>query len=211
MKRDPWLSESIQDFISQRGQDDADYYHQISAEDRKYIMNIIELIIFSRENISGKSFYKFEQFIKELPDPTIHMINDYLCNKFIHDIPCYVMRILDLSSIESSIKAPNIVNSFLKEAVRTYILGLPQASIVLCRSTLEQALKDKIPELNDDTTLYTLIETAYNKNIIDQTIKSCSTEIRLTGRNAVHRNITELSQARDILIKLRGILQHLYS
>jgi len=48
---------------------------------------------------------------------------------------------MELSRLEGSRIPSSVTNGYLREAVRTYILGLPQASIALCRAALNRPSK----------------------------------------------------------------------
>ena len=55
-----------------------------------------------------------------------------------------VKRLMKLSRLEALRLPSKVTNGYLREAVRTYIFGFPQASIALSRAALEQALKENL-------------------------------------------------------------------
>jgi len=59
-------------------------------------------------------------------------------------VPGYVSRIMQLSRLEGTMIPSDITNGYMREAARTYIYGLPLATVALSRAALEQALKEKL-------------------------------------------------------------------
>jgi len=101
---------------------------------------------------------------------------------------------------------------YLREAVRTYILGLPQASVALSRAALEQALKENIGYQGTGTfvRMNDLLDEAEGAQIIDQTVRRMARDIADQADDVLHEKPTSLAYAYEVLIKLRGVLQHVY-
>jgi len=79
---------------------------------------------------------------------TAEIIEDLLDERFTRDVinavAGYVKRTLELSRLEAARIPSTLTNGYLREASRTYIFGLPHASVALCRAALEQALKENL-------------------------------------------------------------------
>jgi hypothetical protein len=50
--------------------------------------------------------------------------------------------LMKLSHLQAQEVPSQVTNTYVQEAVRTYILGLPLASVALSRAAMEQALKE---------------------------------------------------------------------
>ena len=93
------------------------------------------------------------------------------------------------------------------------ILGLPQASVALSRAALEQALKEGIGyqstrtfvEMND------LLDEAETARVIDRTVRKMAREVADDADEVLHEKPTNLVKAYDVLVKLRGVLKHVYA
>jgi hypothetical protein len=106
-----------------------------------------------------------------------------------------------------------VTNGYLKEAVRTYILGLPQASVALCRAALEQVLKESLGlQLTGAfISFQELLEEARKWNVLDTATEDMARDVGKAGGEVMHEKPTDLHKAGEILTKVRGLLQHIYS
>jgi hypothetical protein len=108
---------------------------------------------------------------------------------------------------------------YLDEATRCYFLGLFTACAVMCRSVLEEAIKQKLPE-----SLARLIRTRYrnaatlgnllhevNNNLlltgIDADFPRVANQVNDSGKKAVHQGLLSENEARSCLQAAREALQ----
>jgi hypothetical protein len=108
---------------------------------------------------------------------------------------------------------------YLDEATRCYFFGLFTACAVMCRSVLEEAIKQKLP-----VTLSRLIRTRYrntatlgnllheiNNNLIQSGIDAdfprVANQVNDVGRKAVHQGLLSEDEARTCLQNARQALQ----
>jgi hypothetical protein len=108
---------------------------------------------------------------------------------------------------------------YLDEATRCYFLGLFTACAVMCRSVLEEALKQRLPE-----GLAKLVQTRYrntatlgnllhevNNNLkltgIDADFPRVANKVNDTGRKAVHQGLLSEDEARECLQNARRALE----
>ncbi|HEY1767434.1 MAG TPA: DUF4145 domain-containing protein [Terracidiphilus sp.] len=108
---------------------------------------------------------------------------------------------------------------YLDEATRCYFLGLFTACAVMCRSVLEEALKQRLPE-----SLARLVQTRYrntatlgnllhevNNNLkltgIDADFPRVANKVNDTGRKAVHQGLLSEDEARECLQNARQALE----
>ncbi len=108
---------------------------------------------------------------------------------------------------------------YLDEATRCYFLGLFTACAVMCRSVLEEAIKQKLPEpLNrlvrgryrNAATLGILLHEV-NNNLqltgIDPDFPRIANQVNDAGKKAVHQGLLSEDQARECLGNARLALQ----
>jgi Domain of unknown function (DUF4145) len=128
-------------------------------------------------------------------------------------VPGYVRRILALSRLDANRLPSGVTNGYLKEAVRTYILGLPQASVALCRAALEQALKESLGRQSSGEFIafQDLLNEFRKWNILDRTRAATARHVANAGDEVLHEKPTNLATAERVLADVRGLLQHIYS
>lgn len=108
---------------------------------------------------------------------------------------------------------------YLDEATRCYFLGLFTACAVMCRSVLEEAIKQKLPaqltrlirsRYRNAATLGNLLH-ELNNNLqmsgIDPDFPSVANKVNDTGRRAVHQGLLSEDEARACMQDARQALQ----
>jgi hypothetical protein len=120
---------------------------------------------------------------------------------------------MELSRLEGSRVPTKITNGYLAEAVRTYIFGFPQASIALSRAALEQALKEELGCQGTKIFLdmNSLLDEAEGLGAIDGVIRRTARKIASEADAVLHEKPADLAKAYDVLLMLRGVLQHIYA
>ena len=217
MSRELTLSQHVQSFIET---EDWQNTHDLSPEDRKeeertskIVAVIVDDIITSRETLTDSKLAAIEKLVESHPELIKNFLDDRFTRDLIDKVSGYVDRTLQLSRLQASGKPSSITNGYLREAVRTYILGLPQASVALSRAALEQALKEGIGyqstrtfvEMND------LLDEAESARVIDRTVRKMARELADDADDVLHEKPTTLAKAYEVLVKLRGVLQHVYA
>jgi len=134
-----------------------------------------------------------------------------------------VARAAQLRECEVSGACSEEADRYLDEATRCYFLGLFTACAVMCRSVLEEAIKQKLPP-----SLARLIKTRYrstatlgnllhevNNNLqltgIDPDFPRLANRVNDCGKKAVHQGLLSESEARQCLQCAREALQLLLS
>ena len=130
-----------------------------------------------------------------------------------------VARATELRECEVSGACSEQADRYLDEATRCYFLGLFTACAVMCRSVLEEAIKQKLPPA-----LARLVRTRYrnaatlgnllhevNNNLkltgIDAGFPSLANRVNDCGKKAVHHGLLEEGEARQCLQSAREALQ----
>lgn len=211
------LSREVQDFIA-----DLDSYvvedtpaaeRQEADEHRRIVALIVETIINSRETITDAKLKAVEDFLAAMPE----WIEDYLDDRFTREavaaVPGYVDRLLKLSRLEAEHLPSDVTNGYLKEATRTYIVGLPQATIALCRAALEQALKDRLGrQLSGNfITWQELLKEARRWNLLEKATEAMARDVANAGDEVLHEKPADWKKAEEIMLNTRGLIQQLYS
>ena len=210
------LSEYVQDYISSL---DWGSVRDLTPEERaeskqtgKLIKMMVDALIASRETITGSKFKAFEQMVNSVPDLIKSELDERFTRDLIKGVPGYVERTMQLSRLDASRLPSKTTNSYLQEAVRTYIFGLPQASVALSRAALEQSLKENLGYQGTPTSIEmnTLLDEAEGAGVIDKTIRRLARKVANEANNVLHERPTSLAKTYEVLAMLRSVLQHLY-
>jgi hypothetical protein len=216
MKRERTLSEEVQIYIENldwwADRDISSEKRAESEKARKIIKVIVDDLVESRETLTDSKLSGIEKLVQTVPELIDNLLDERFTRDVINEVSGYVRRTMQLSRLEGSIVPSKITNGYLKEAVRTYILGLPQASVALSRAALEQALKEKIGFQGTRTVvaMNDLLDEAEGAQVIDKTIRRMAREIATEADDVLHEKPTSLAKAYEVLILLRGVFQHVY-
>jgi hypothetical protein len=174
---------------------------------------IVADIIASRETLTDNKLAFIEKLVTSAPETIAYFLDDRLTRDVVLAVPGYVARILELSRLEGSRIPSKVTNGYLREAVRTYILGLPQSSVALCRAALEQAIKENLGYQGTRTfvEMNGLLDEAEGAGIIDGQIRRMARKIASEADDVLHEKPTDLTKASEVLLMLRGVFQHLYA
>lgn len=186
------------------------------AEEKRFakvVKALVDDIIASREMLTENRFIKIEEVVKSHPELINNFLNERFTREVIDAVPGYVRRTMQLSRLEGARIPSKITNTYLREAVRTYVLGLPQASISLSRAALEQAIKENLGYQGSNTMveMSQLLDEAETAQIIDKPLRKMVRDVANQGNNVLHQKPSTLDEAFEVLLKLRGILQDLYA
>lgn len=130
-----------------------------------------------------------------------------------------VLRATHLRECVVATASSEDADRYLDEATRCYFFGLYTACAVMCRSVLEEAIKQKLP-----ATLARLVRTRYrntatlgnllhevNNNLqltgIDPGFPRVANQVNDTGKRAVHQGLLSEDEARHCLQSAREALQ----
>jgi hypothetical protein len=179
----------------------------------KVVKLIVDDIIASRESMLENRLAVIEKFVVAEPELVKHFLDERFTRDVIDAVPGYVSRTMQLSRLESSRTPSKTTNSYLREAVRAYIFGFPQASIALSRATLEQALKEELGHQGGKifVDMNNLLDEAQGGGMIDGVIRKTARKLATEADAVLHERPADLPKAYDILLMLRGVLQHIYA
>jgi len=211
------LSQEVQTFIEVSYHDaDSDLptkEREETEQIRKVVRATVDDIIASREMLTEGKFAPFEKVLAATPDLIDELLDERFTRDVISAVPGYVRRTMQLSRLEGSRTPSKMTNRYLQEAARTYIFGMPQASVALCRAAIEQALKEKLKIQGAPSfiPMKNLLKKAVDDGVIDGVIRQSIETIAKEGNTVLHEKPADLAKAYDLLVMLRGVLQHLYA
>jgi len=130
-----------------------------------------------------------------------------------------VSRATHLRECEVTAPSSEEADRYLDEATRCYFFGLFTACAVMCRSVLEEAIKQKLPasllrmvgtRYRNAATLGNLLHEVNNNLLltgIDPGFPCLANQVNDTGKKAVHQGLLSEDEARACLQKAREALQ----
>ncbi len=184
-----------------------------SARARELINVIVDHLVKARETIMDNKLDFLEKCIENEREIIEEFLDERYTRDVIDEVSGYVQRTLELSQMKCATIPSKITNGYLREAVRTYILGLPQASVALSRAAVEQALKEGMGYQSTRTfvAMNDLLVEAQTGGVIDKAHQQLAREVADAADDVLHEKPTTLSNALDVLVKMRGVLQFIYS
>lgn len=211
------LSKHLQDYITDM---ESDWQRELTPQELpenenmdKLTKAIVFYVLRSRETVVGKAFSMFEDLLRNSPEPVGSFLDEHYTKTILAEVPAYVARTLELSAMQAHASPSTITNTYLQEATRTYVLGLPQACVALSRAALEQSLKEVLGHQLGGAfiTFQSLVEDAVKYNILDKQTPKMARNLAREGDEGLHEKPTDLNSARDVLIGVRGLVQQIYS
>jgi len=178
---------------------------------------IAERVRVSKEEFSdsGESADDFILALKELSEASPELFASDLDTMYVREVvaavPQYVARTLQLSGLPAGRKPKEVVGRYLSEAVRSYVFGFPLAAIALSRAALEQAIKECMTGPPVGTSLKDKIDQVVEQLGLDHATARLAMDVATAGNNVLHQRPVRLTEAFDVLIKMRKFLEALYA
>ncbi len=214
MSREHKLSGEARDFIDNLASSQDMSPQELEEEEKftKLVKAVVDDLINSREMLIESKLASIEKIVASHPDLIASFLDERFTREVIDAVPGNVRRTMELSRLEGSRIPSSVTDGYLREAVRTYILGLPQASIALCRAALEQAIKENLGYRTSTVVeMNSLLDEAETAHVIDKTVRRMAREVATEANGVLHEKPSTQAKAYEVLVKLRGVLQHLYS
>lgn len=212
------LSQEVQSFIDtldfERDHDILPDEAKEAEKARNLLGGVASEVIKSRETISeGKLKKGIEFLVQSHPELVNYFLDEHYTREVVGAVSGYVRRTMQLSPMEAASTPSDVTNTYLREATRTFVLGLPQACIALCRAALEQSLKERLGhQLSGSFVMFReLLEEAEKWHLLDKVTKRIARDLAKAADDVLHEKPTTLDKARELLDQLRGLLQHIYS
>lgn len=147
-----------------------------------------------------------------VPEAVEEWLDEYFIREMIRKVPKMVERTMRLSNLGVEKAPPEQLNLYLQEASKCFVLGLPQASIALCRAALEQGIRERLKEVGVSPAgeLSELIEMAARSKVLSGASLQLANEVRRAGNRALHYGSSTDKNASDVLLKVRLVLVDLF-
>lgn len=220
------LSEYMLETIRQLDEDfeKSDRDQKENREHERWVDTVTKTLLSSREVLTWELVVQLDENAFKSFDFAF-WLDDHCTREMLRKVPKMVQRTMRLTTLRVTISPKDLVkrlpdrrvtagpvNTYLREATRTYVSGFWHASVVLARAALEQGLRDVLgdaaphpAELND------LIEGARRLRLLDAEQTQFASEVKRTGNRVVHQKPSNEREAWDTLCKTRMVLVHLYT
>lgn len=178
-----------------------------------------ELVVERREGFSSPGAREMEAAVDTCPGEflSLYVVRKYAA-EFKERFPHMIERGQELRLIPAGKGVPDHIRHYLEEASRCFIYGHFLASLLVCRSAIEAAAKDRLRdnryerELSEvEDSLKSILDLALEKGLIDKIIWGAAQDIRKMANKAAHpETVPDEGRCKWAFDTTRGILQHLY-
>ena len=138
--------------------------------------------------------------------------NEFYCKAFLEKIPKMAERTRTLPTLRTKTPVDRATNLYLREATRSYILGIWDAAVALSRATVEEALevrlKQTIPGLKGG--LDELLKLAERFGVLDREQLSAAGRVQRRGNMVLHTKPATEEDARSAIVDVRSVVTYLY-
>jgi len=179
-----------------------------------------DVIMKEREGFSSPSGSELESFL-ENQEPAC--LDFFAARKYVDELrrllPNVVKRAGALRLLAVSRNVPQNLREYLAEASRSYIYGHFRASLLLCWSAIEYAVRTRLCEMGCEEELKAITQDRLKKllelakgPVLDNALWGQADEIRILRNRAAHPegDPPSAQECQDAFIKTRGILEHVY-
>jgi len=187
-------------------------------QDRALVQQVQRFLVQGREGLRASGLATVES--GAMPEAIEVAVVSHYAEEISKLFPRMIKRAEQMRILAVEHPVSDAVQHYLEEASKCYVYGRFIACLVVCRSAIEFALKDRLLEwgkardlqqLKDDRkeSLWELIKigrTVFQKATMDD-----ADEVRTKAANAVHNAEPGPDQCRSMFVKTRGILSELYS
>jgi hypothetical protein len=134
----------------------------------------------------------------------------YYSQQLVGRLDSVVERASNLEPVKLEVKY-QAVSSLFQEAHEAYLYGFDTASIALCRTLVDPALRDKLSVAHGKRpSLQAMIEQAKNEKLLDDRERDSAERVRAGGNKIMHDMSNLRSTAQEVLDSTRVVLNKLY-
>jgi hypothetical protein len=213
------LSEDLQDWIHvTESKRDLPETERLAEEKwDRLIESVAKHIIATRETFLEKPIAALEEFREANPDWVSSMLDGYYTRQQLDRIHDYVDRTMQLAQLTLSreeLRIPSeVTRTYLREATRTFIYGMDQACIALCRAAVEQGLKDRLERQGKGVFLERghLVQEAFDYSYLDANTRAIAESVFDVGDEVLHEKPAKDGSAFDVLRNAQVVLTALFS
>ncbi len=204
-------SSEVLDFVEDLDRSFIEQYPEEGPEMIERGRFIAERVKISRQEFSDDSIPALNEISSRSPGLFEGDLDRLYVREVVVAVPGYVSRTLQLSGLARGRRPKNVVSKYLAEAVRCYIFGFPLASIALSRAVLEQAVKECMIGQPEGASLKDKIDQVVDEQSLDHATGKMAKDVATAGNNVLHEKPVSLTEAFDVLVKVRGFLEVLYA
>ena len=148
---------------------------------------------------------------------SLYVVRKYAA-EFKELFPQMIERAGCLQLIPAAKNVPDHIRRYLEEASRCFIYGHSLGSLLVCRSAIEAAAKDRLREKGyarelreKGDSLMSILDLALEKGLMDKTMCTLAHDVRRMAGKAAHpETIPDEGHCKWAFDATRGILQQLY-
>jgi hypothetical protein len=220
---EPRLSEFLLEQVDLFGRDGIGLPSKHDLTMISYLEKIAKRLIEFRESFTDGEFFlldlgsdldrlDLEKGLQNDPELFEIEIDRVLSRQILESVPAIVKRFTQMSKLNALRIPSDQTGVYIREAARTYAYGFMQASAAMSRAALEQALKERLEyqgkrifiEFKD------LIKEARSLNILDDKTERAVRDTAKKANSVLHAKPIGESDAFDVLIEARGLIQQIY-
>jgi hypothetical protein len=188
-----------------------------AEKNERLVRFVTEHMVAARETFLTKPMREIERLLDSDRDLIASLMDDYNTRQQLDRVHDYVKRTLELTQLEhfrDDIRIPSeTTRTYLREATRTFIYGLDQACIALCRAAVEQGLKDRLDRqgLGLPLTRGQIVQEAYDYSYLDENTKALADAVFEAGDAVLHEVPATSQKALDTLKNAQAVLTAAFS
>jgi hypothetical protein len=205
---------------------DQDYLEDLPAEERRKAEEtqriaalIVAKLVQARTTLKPRNRQALE-LLDDMDRAFLERSFDsYWTRTLLRAVPKIARRTAELAPLCVDVTPDKRVNVYLREASRSYVFGLWQASVASARAAIEvalsQVLEDAIGRISERAMLSELVTLATQARtgrvrILDRAHAEKARQVLRVGNGALHRRPVNSKEALDTLRKASDVLMHLY-
>ncbi|MGH9606071.1 MAG: hypothetical protein ACRD3N_10280 [Terracidiphilus sp.] len=203
-----WLSAQIELFDMREGKTPS----AADQEARFCLERIAEELVEGREAFTDPRFEVLERALRDESEITEGEIDRVLAGRVLLGVSGMVKRVVNLSKLDRTKIPSDQTERYVREAARSYLYGLYQASAAMSRVALEQSLKEVLGRqgTEDFIPFKRLRKEAERRGILDGVTGPAARKIAEDASEVIHRRPTDSAGALEILDGSRGLIVQVY-
>ena len=138
--------------------------------------------------------------------------NEFYCKVFLEQIPKMAERTRRLPTLHTKTPVDRATNLYLREASRSYILGIWDAAVALARAAVEQVLEERlkqtVPGLQGG--LDEMMKLAERFRILDREQLSAAGRVQRRGNMVLHKGQANEDDAWSTIVDVRAVVAYLH-
>ena len=209
-----YIADKLREISSGSDEEIGDEEKRESKEALEQIERLTHYLLGRLQGFGDKTSLAIESLFKEVG---ASFLEGAFERSFVEDmlarIPKMVARTVKLSQVIPRKTPSDPTNFYLKQAIRSYIFGFPDASVAFCRAALEQGLHEVVREKLGQSLgkLSELLRLADRARILDKPSSHLAERVASAGNRVLHGKPIGEREAWNVLCAARGVLETLFN